>query len=64
MNTEETKSALDNARDCSFKIVSDNVVSLGLAVEIAEIDSSQSAEQESRCQNGVCSLNWKPRRTA
>jgi hypothetical protein len=64
MNNEGTKSALDKDRDCSFKIVSDNVVSLGLAVEIAEADTSRSAEQESRCQNGVCALNWKPRRAA
>ncbi len=64
MNTEGTKSDLDNARDCSFKIVSDNVVSLGSAVEIAEGDPAKLAEQESCCQNGVCTLNWKPRRVA
>jgi|GEM_PF-2212757 len=64
MNTEEIRSGLENHRDCSLKIVSDNVVSLCSTEEILEVELPQLVEQESRCQNGVCTLSWKPRRAA
>jgi hypothetical protein len=60
MNSEEPRTGIDSPRDCSLKIVSDNVVSLGSTVEIPESESPKIAQQESRCQNGVCTLNWKP----
>lgn len=64
MNSEEPRTDLDSPRDCSLKIVSGNVVFWGSKVEIPESESPKMAEQESRCQNGVCSLNWKPRQAA
>jgi hypothetical protein len=64
MNSKEPRTDLDSPRDCSLKIVSDNVFSWVSKVEIPENESPKMAEQESRCQNGVCPLNWKPRRAA
>ncbi|MFA6209022.1 MAG: hypothetical protein WCT03_12110 [Candidatus Obscuribacterales bacterium] len=64
MNTEDPKLDLEESRECSLKIVSDNVISLCSVVNTADMEPPQLVETESRCQNGVCSLNWKPRRVA
>lgn len=63
MNTEELRPGLESNREVSLKIVSDNVVSLNAPVDNAE-GQSLAAAPEARCQNGVCTLNWKPRRVA
>lgn len=64
MNTEDPRLDVEDSRECTLKIVSDNVVSLCSVVNIVEVEPPQLVEPESRCQNGVCSLNWKPRRVA
>ncbi len=64
MNIEELRPEQESNQDVSLKVVSDNVVSLNAPVDNVESQEIQAIAQEPRCQNGVCTLNWKPRRVA
>ena len=64
MKTIDPKAELDDLENCALKIVSDNVISMISTINTIGNLIEAEEEQEPRCQNGVCSLNWKPRRAA